>query len=348
MKKLCALVLSLSMIASLSACKPAAPAASNPPPSSPSAAAPEVSAAADGPNLEYTKPKYMNMGTASVGGGYYVAGLALCDVLGSNLGITYTAQNTGGATENNTLLESGEVDFALTQSSMAYAAVNGQVPYDTPLKNISAMMGFITKGVFQCVTLEGSGIESMADLKGKTVSLGSAGGGAVNVANEVLSLLYGFDTEDMNATYSSYTDASSNLADGKVDAVIWQASIPSTGLDELVASKGSAVKIVSFTEDEVEKICAEYPYYFRYDLAADEYGTAEGALTICLNNLLVCRSDLEDGLVYDMTKTLCEHFDDVKAQYSATSVWALETAASVPIDLHPGAAAYYREIGLID
>lgn len=298
-------------------------------------------------DLTYEKPKYLNMGTASVGGGYYVAGRVLCDVLTDYTGIVCTAQNTGGATENNTLLQDGEVDFALTQSSMAFAAANGTAPYSEPLDNVSAMMGFITKGVFQCVTLEGSGIKSMADLKGRIVSLGSAGGGAVNVADEVLSLLYGFTTADMRATYSSYTDAASNLSDGKVDAVIWQASIPSTGLDELVASKGGAVKFISFTDDEVKKICEKYPYYFRYDLNASEYGTVEGALTVCLNNLLVVRSDMKAGLVYDITKTLYEHFDEVKKQYSATNCWARETAAEVPIALHPGAAAYYREIGLI-
>ncbi len=351
MKRILALVLTFVMTLSLAACGSgsAGSGSSVPagPPSTP-ASSPDAAPAGEGtPNLNYTKPKYLNMGTASVGGGYYVAGLALCDVLINQLGITCTAQNTGGATENNTLIQSEEVDFALTQSSMAYACVNGQAPYETKLENVSAVMGSITKGVFQVVTLEGSGINSMADLKGKTVSLGSAGGGAVNVSDEVLNLLYGFTTADMNATYSSYTDAASNLQDGKVDAVVWQASIPSTGLDELVATKGSAVKFVSFTDEEVKKILDNFGYYSRYDLSADEYGTAEGATTINLNNLPVCRSDLEDGLVYDMTKALCEHFDEVKAAYPATSCWSLETCPDVPIDLHPGAVAYYKEIDLI-
>ena len=300
-------------------------------------------ASADEINHDYKKPKYLTMGTASVGGGYYVAGLAICDVLTNHLGITCTAQNTGGATENNTLIQDGEVDLALTQSSMAYAAANGEHPYDSVLDNVSAVMGSITKGVFQVVTLEGSGIESMADLKGRTVSLGSAGGGAVNVANEVLNLLYGFTTDDMNATYSSYADAASNLQDGKVDAVVWQAAIPSTGLSELVATKGSAVKFVSLTDEEVEKVLNAYSYYSRYEIQPEEYGTAEGGVTVNLNNLIVCRSDMDAGLVYDITKTLYENFGEVTVPNS----WAAETCADVPIALHPGAEAFYKEIGLI-
>ena len=300
-------------------------------------------ASADEINHDYKKPKYLTMGTASVGGGYYVAGLAICDVLTNHLGITCTAQNTGGATENNTLIQDGEVDFALTQSSMAYAAANGEHPYDSVLDNVSAVMGSITKGVFQVVTLEGSGIESMADLKGRTVSLGSAGGGAVNVANEVLNLLYGFTTDDMNATYSSYADAASNLQDGKVDAVVWQAAIPSTGLSELVATKGSAVKFVSLTDEEVEKVLNTFSYYSRYEIQPEEYGTAEGGVTVNLNNLIVCRSNMDAGLVYDITKTLYENFGEVTVPNS----WAAETCADVPIALHPGAEAYYKDAGLL-
>ena len=76
-----------------------------------------VGALADAP--AYSKPKYLSMGTATVGGGYYVVGLAMCDVLTKNFGVTATAQVTGGATENNTLIQEQEVDFALTQASMA-------------------------------------------------------------------------------------------------------------------------------------------------------------------------------------------------------------------------------------
>ena len=345
MKRIIALTLSLAVAFGVAACG-TTPAASGSPASA--GTSPGTSEPAGGSGMEYTKPKYLNMGTASIGGGYYVAGLAICDVLTERLGITCTAQNTGGATENNTLLQAGEVDFALTQSSMAYAAVNGTAPYEAPLDQVSAVMGSITKGVMQVVTLEGSGIETMADLKGRNVSLGSAGGGAVNVCDEVFELLYGFTTADMNATYSSYSDAVSNLQDGKVDAVVWQASIPSTGLDELVVTKGDDVKFISFTDEEIEKILDNFTYYSRYDLAPEEYGTAEGATTINLDNLLVCRADMEDGLVYDITKTLYENFDDVKAAYAATESWTSDACADVPIDLHPGAAAFYREIGLIE
>lgn len=297
---------------------------------------------------DYKKPKYISMGTASVGGGYYTVGLAMCEVLNKHFGVSATAQVTGGTVENNVLIQDTEVDIALSQASMAYNAVNGNAPYEYALDNVAGMMGAITNGVFQIVTLEGSGIECIADLKGKNVAMGPAGGGTLNVCNDVWSALYGFTVDDVNATYSSYTDAAASLGDGKVDAVVWQTSAPASGVMELVASRGDQVRFVSMTDDEIAKVLEAYPYYSRFELTADTYGTPAGATTICLNNIMVCRKDLAEGLVYDMVKVLVENFPEVVAAYPPTALFKVETAADVPLELHPGAARYYREIGLID
>lgn len=297
---------------------------------------------------EYDKPKYLSMGTASIGGGYYTVGLAMCDMLSKELGLVATAQVTGGTVENNTLIQEKEIDFALSQASMAYAAVNGITPYNKPLDNVVGMMGAITNGVFQVVTLDGSGIERMEDLRGKVVAMGAAGGGTINVANDVWSALYGFTVDDINATYSSYTDASSNLRDGKVDAVIWQTSAPVSGIMELMAARGDKVRLIGLNDDEITKIVDSYPYYSRFELSSDVYGTREGATTICLNNILVCRADLDENFVYELCKVIVENFDQVVEAYPATALFSINTAADIPIELHPGAARYYKEIGLID
>ena len=215
------------------------------------------------------------------------------------------------------------------------------------LDNVKGMLGAITNGVFQVITLEGTGINTMSDLKGKNIAMGGAGGGTINVANDLWNVLYGFGVDDINATYSSYTDAASNLGDGKVDAVIWQTSAPAPAIAELMAGKGESVKIIGLTDEEIQKVCETYPYYARYEVTPEVYGMKEGAATICLNNILVCRADLEDGLVYDMVKTLVENFAAVNEAYPGTKLFKPETAVStIPIDIHPGAMQYFKDAGL--
>lgn len=357
MKKLLSVILILGIALAMVACGGASSnVASNTPqssaPASPQSTGSSQSSSTSAPDSKptppsYTKPKYLNMGTATVGGAYYTIGLSMCELLTSKMGITFTAQTTGGATENNTLIQEKELDFALTQASMAYACKQGTTPYESVLDNVVGMIGPITNGVFQVVTLEGSGITKMEDLKGKNIAMGGAGGGTINVANDVWSVLYGFTVDDINPTYSSYTDAVSNLTDGKIDAIIFQTSIPASGVSELMATKGDKVVLIGFTDEEINRITAAYPYYSRYEISAQAYGTKAGCNTICLNNIMVCRKDLEDGLVYDLVKTLIENFSAVQEANPATKLFSIEKAADTVIELHPGAALYYKEIGIL-
>lgn len=349
MKKILALILTAVMICTATACG-GTPAGTNT-----TSTSEETKAGTDtvkdktvNTDEEYEKPDYLYMGTAVVGGAYYALGLPICEILSEALEITATAQTTGGATENNTLIEEGELDFALTQASMAYACMQGTSPYESACTKVKGMVGPMTNGVFQVVTLSRTGITKMEDLKGKIVALGGAGGGTTNVANDVWSVLYGFTVEDIVPNYSNYSDAASALTDGTIDAVIFQSAVPVSGLQEIVAGAGGEnVIFIGFTDEEIQKVCDTYPYYSKYDIDAEAYGTSNSASTICLNNIIVCSADLSDGLVYDMTKIIIEHMDEIQETVPATKAFKLENAPETVIPLHPGAERYYREKGLI-
>ncbi|WP_070000380.1 TAXI family TRAP transporter solute-binding subunit [Cellulosilyticum sp. I15G10I2] len=304
--------------------------------------------ATDNSEKSYTKPKFLTIGTAGTGGAYYPIGITMAQIINDNLGIDTTAQVTGGATENNSLIQEGTADLAITQASLAYAAVNGKDPYSNKLSSVQAIMTGLSKGIFHVVTLKSSGINSIADLKGKTVVLGPAGGAAITMANEVFAE-YGFSINDVTASYVTYSDGMTALTDGTAHAVVVQSAAPASAILELAATNAKNMVILSPEKDKIDNILKNYPYYQAITIPADVYGTDSDIQTIYVSNMVVCSADLPTELVYDITKTFFENLDQLKESNPAAKALTLEGAAiGCPIDIHPGALMYYKEVGVIN
>lgn len=296
----------------------------------------------------YTKPKFLAIGTAGTGGAYYPIGISMAQIISDNLKIDTTAQVTGGATENNYLIEQGTVELAITQASLGYAAVNGKAPYADKLSSVQAIMTGLSKGIFHVVTLNSSGINSIADLKGKTVVLGPAGGAAITMADEVFSQ-HGFTINDVKASYITYSDGISALKDGTADAVVVQSAAPASAIQELAATDAKNMKLLQIEEDKIASILNAYPYYQQITIPADVYGVDTDINTIYVSNMVVCSSKLPDELVYDITKAFFENINQLKESNPAAKALTLEGAAEgCPIDIHPGALAYYKEVGVVN
>lgn len=294
----------------------------------------------------YSKPKFLSIGTAASGGAYYPIGISMAEIVTNDLGIQATAQITGGAVENNALIQDGTLDVAITQSPMAYAAVNGTSPYDKKLPKVQAMFTGLSMGIFHVVTLEKTGIKTMEDLKGKRIAMGPAGGGAINMAKDVWGE-FGFSVDDVNATYISYSDGISALKDGNVDAVIVQSAAPASAIQELTATNKDVV-IINIADDLRKKIVEKYPYYSELTLAKDVYGLAEDVNVVYLSNMIVCSADLNEELVYDLTKAFFENIEKIQQSNPAAKALSLEKAAlNLPIPLHPGAERYFKEVGVL-
>ncbi|HHW02495.1 MAG TPA: TAXI family TRAP transporter solute-binding subunit [Thermoanaerobacterales bacterium] len=293
-----------------------------------------------------SRPGFLTVGTASSGGAYYPIGISIADIITNELGIQTTAQVTGGAVENNTLIQNKKVDLAITQSSMAYAAFEGKEPYSEKHPDVNILFNGLSKGVFHVVVMKDSGINSMADLKGKRVVMGPAGGGAINMARDVWSV-YGFGIEDVNATYVSYSDGISSLKDGKVDAVVIQSAAPASAIKELAATTKN-FRILSVEEEKVKEILELYPYYGKITLNKEMYGTDENVETIYVTNMVVVNKNMSKDLAYDITKVLFENIDKIKESNPAAKDLKLEEAANnLPIPMHPGALKYFTEKGVV-
>lgn len=290
----------------------------------------------------YDKPKFLTIGTAASGGAYYPIGIAMADIITNELDIQTTAQVTGGAVENNRLIENREIDIAITQSSMAYAAYEGLEPYKQECKNVSVLFNGLSKGIFHVVVMNNSGINSMADLKGKKVVMGPAGGGAINMAKDVWAE-YGFGIDDIQATYISYSDGISSLKDGNVDAVVVQSASPAAAIKELAATTKD-FKILSVEQDIRDSILQKYPYYAEITLDKELYDTEEETVTIYVTNMAVINKDLSEELVYDIAKVLFENVEKIKGSHPAAKDITLENATkNLPIPMHPGAEKFFKE-----
>lgn len=291
---------------------------------------------------------YVTVGTAAAGGAYYPVGIAIASAVAKELpNVEASAQVTGGAIENCSLIHNGEVDVAITMSVSAFQAYNGVGTFTESYSDLRALFNGLSMGTFHVVTLKKTGITKMTDLIGKTVVMGPAGGGAIGMANAVWGA-YGFSVDDVKATYVSYSEGITALKDGKVDAVVVQSAAPASAIQELFATHSSSAVLLPVDEEAAKKITDSAPYYSSRILSKDVYGTSEDVRVIYQTNLLICNASMSDEMAYNITKACIENFADIAASEPTARDFSAEKAAlNCVIPLHPGAEKYFKEVGLL-
>ena len=305
----------------------------------PESKAEERSASAD-------MPKFVNVIGGPTGGMYYPAGIAIAEIFTNELGIQATAQVTGGAAENPTLVHELSGECSITMTSAAYAAYNGQAPYEEAYTDVLGWFNNLSTGAQQLVTLEDSGINSIADIKGKKIAMGPAGNGGIDLLQGLMEE-HGFSLDDCETTYVSFADGLSALKDGAVDVAMVQSAPPASAIVEFAVTCDN-FKIISVEKEIAEAYIEKNPYYSYFTIDASVYGTSEGASIMGVPVMGIISESLSEEVVYEMTKALFENIDTVTSCHAAVSGFSLENAATgLPIPLHPGAEKYFREVGLI-
>ena len=291
---------------------------------------------------------YLTVGTAGAGGAFYPVGIAIASAISSNVpSIDASAQVTGGAIENCSLVHNKEVDVAITMSGSAFQAYTGTGTFKEAYPDLRVLFNGLSMGTFHVVTLKKSGIEKMTDLIGKTVVMGPAGGGAIVMAKAIWSA-YGFSIDDIKPTYVSYSEGISALKDGKVDAVVVQSAPPASAIQELCATNGKDVVLLSVDDEHAKKITDSAPYYSSRILSKDVYGTSADIQVIYQTNMLICNESMSAEVAYNITKACIEHASDIAASEPTARNFSAENAAkNCPIPLHPGAEKYFKEVGLL-
>lgn len=285
------------------------------------------------------------LATGGTSGTYYAVGGVIQTVLGPVLkNSNLTVESTGASVANVNMITDGEAQMAILQSDVLTYAHEGTNSFDgKPEKNALWVAGIYNETV---QILAKPGINSVADLKGKTVCVGDVGSGTEINAWQILTAA-GITKDDIHAVNGSFQDGVDQLRDGKIDAAFTVAGAPTTAIVEYAAA--NELNLVSLSEDEIAKIRAEYPFLIRDDLPAGTYaGQGSDVACVAVQATLAAADSLSEDTVYEFTKALFDNKDALlKSHAKFAAMDAQKAAESGSVPLHPGASRYYKEIGVL-
>ncbi|MFD2215463.1 TAXI family TRAP transporter solute-binding subunit [Metabacillus endolithicus] len=281
--------------------------------------------------------------TGGTGGTYYPLGGQIGKIMTDNTNANITPQTSGASAENMETLRAGEAELAFTQTDIAAYALEGKEMFDGNAIDTIQAIGSLYPETIQLVTTKDSGVQSVEDLKGKAVSVGAPGSGAYINAMQVLEV-HGLTTEDIKPQNLSFDESTDGIQAGTIDAAFITAGTPTGAVEALSAQED--IVIVPIADDKVQELMDQYPYYSKDTVAAGTYKIAEDVNTVAVKAMLVVTKDLEEELVYEMTKALFENTDSIthaKGEF-ITPESALEGVGN--LEFHPGATKYFEEKGL--
>ncbi len=289
--------------------------------------------------------QHMTVGTASLGGAYYPVGTGIAEIVSQYVpGIKMTAEVTGGSIENPRLVGTGQTDIGICNANHAFQAYRGEAPFTK--KFSIAAIGALHGSVLHIVTIDGTGVKAVPELKGKKIAAGPTGGGSIPMLKAVLSVYPELKFEDLRPSYVSYSDGITALKDGNVQAALIGAGVPAAAVMELSVSH--KVRFVEISEGKMAEITKRYPYHTREVIPAAVYKTDKDAVVMGVRNLLVVNSQMTEKMAYAITKAIYEHLDKLATYHASVKHVTLKDALQVTgVPLHPGALKFFKEKGLI-
>lgn len=335
MKKYLSLLLAVLMMASvLAGCgNDAAPADD---PQDQQGETQEPAPASTGTELKFT--------TGGSSGTYYAFGSVLAGQVSSSTGSSITAIEGKGSQGNIELMDMNGAQLGFVQSDvMSYAYGGTSLFAETgKVDNFSTVAALYMEQV-QIVTVDPS-IKTVADLRGKNVSIGDSGSGVWYNAIDVLGA-YGMTEADINPTYQGFGDSAESLKDGKIDAAFVVAGAPTTAVVELSSSKPTY--LVSLDDEHIAALIEQSPYYSEYTIPADVYGLESDTKTVAVGAVVIARDDVSEDDVYNFVSGVFENLETITSVHAKGAELSLEFATSVTdVPYHPGAAKYFAEKGI--
>ncbi|MBR4211195.1 MAG: TAXI family TRAP transporter solute-binding subunit [Oscillibacter sp.] len=275
-------------------------------------------------------------------GTYYALGSVLAGQVSAVTNTNVTAITSGGSQANILALADGDAQLGFVQSDVMSYAYDGTNLFDAPVSCFSTVAALYTEQA-QIVTLDPN-LKRVADLAGKTVSVGDAGSGTYFNAVDILNA-YGIDPEnDINPVYESFGTSADSLQDGKIDAAFVVAGAPTNAVTSLAATKD--VYLISLDDDHINALIASSPYYTRNVIPAATYNLPADATTVAVGAVVIARDDASDDDVYNFVSGVFDNLDAVTASHAKGAELNLDFAASVTsVPYHPGAARYFTEQG---
>lgn len=293
--------------------------------------------------------QFFRIGTGGTAGTYYPVGGMIANSVSQPGKIVVTAQATNGSLANVTAIAGGQMESGFSQSDVATWAYHGGGLFEgKPKLSDLRMIANLYPESVHLVVKKGSGIRSVADLRGKRVSLDEPGSGTLVNARMILAA-YGLKEADIRPEYLKPNQAGDKLKDGGLDAFFFVGGSPAGAIAEL-ASSGTGIELVSLTGAQADALRQSNPYFAVDNIAAGTYKDVPAVQTLAVGAQWVTSAKVDTETVYQITKAL---FSDntqkaLQAGHAKGKFITRENAVKgVGIPYHPGAEKFYREAGLI-
>jgi TRAP transporter TAXI family solute receptor len=293
--------------------------------------------------------KAFSIATGGTGGVYYPLGGGLANLLSKTLpGVQATAEVTGGSVDNLKLINSGGSELGFSMADAALDAFKGQDKFKGTSVPVRTLM-VLYPNQMHVVTIEGTGIEKLADLKGKRVSTGSGGSATEVMAFRVIEAA-GLDKDkDMKRERLGVAESVNALKDRKIDAFFWVGGLPTAAVTDLGATPGVKIKLIDHTEvlDAMNK-----KYDNLYAASVIKAGTYPGQDKDNKNtvvwNILVANASMPDDMAYKIVQIIVDHKADLVAVHQEAKSFSIENQvkSNSPIPWHPGAMKFFTEKGV--
>jgi hypothetical protein len=297
---------------------------------------------------------FFRIGTGGTGGTYYpIGGLVANAISGQDggkgvQGLVATAVASNGSVANINAIQGGASESGFTQSDVAFWAYTGTGLYEgKPKVQDLRVIATLYPETVHLVARKDANIKSVADLKGKRVSIDEPGSGTI-VDSRLVLAAYGITEKDIRPEYLKPGPAGDRLRDGALDAFFFVGGYPTGAISELATSSGIA--LVPITGPEADKLLSEYKFFAKDTVPAGTYKDVPETQTISVNAQWVTSAKQSEDLVYKITKALWS--DETRKQldtgHAKGKLIILKTATTgLGIPLHPGAEKFYKEAGVL-
>jgi len=287
----------------------------------------------------------MTMGTGGTAGTYYAFGGVLSQYIKNHAGVDVTVVSTDGSKANIQGIAAGDYQLGTVQSDVMSYAWAGTRSFESEgkVESFRVVAGLYAEAV-QLVTMDAS-IKSVADLKGKAVSIGAPNSGVYFNAMDVLAAA-GLTEADIKPQYLSFADSADGLKDRKIDAAFIVAGAPTAAISELCTTNDAY--LVPIDGDVAAKLMNDSPFYTEYKIPANTYkGQTEDVTTVTVKATLIVSADADETTVYDLTKAIFENATAIASENGKGAELSIENATSgMTAPFHAGAAKYFAEKGV--
>ncbi len=289
----------------------------------------------------------LTFGTGGTQGTYYAVGGTMATVLNNVMeGVNLTVVSTGASKANILDIDDGLSDLAIVQNDVMDYAANGTDLFaeDGAFSTFKAVAGVYDE---TCQVIAVPGIESIEDLRGKTVNVGDAGSGVEFNATQILAA-YGIDiNEDINKVNGSFGDAADSIKDGKIDAAFITAGAPTTAVVDLSIARDMV--LVEIDDEHADMLMEQYPFYTKTTIPGGTYnGVDADVQTLSVRATIIASETVSEDAIYEFTKAMFENQESLKTGHAKFEELVLEEAVQgITVDFHAGAQKYYEEAGVL-